>query len=299
MAQIRRLTLNLHGMHALFDNDVRGLIDTAVRADDLGIDCVSLPDHVAMGTRVDRYPYGVFPLPEDWPWFEPLTVLAAIAAATSRVSLTTSVLIAPLRPAALLAKTCATLDRISHGRFELGVGTGWQREEYEAVGVPFEDRGQRLIDALRTCRALWTGERCSVETPTVTFAEILSQPCPTREIPLWLGMAPSARARAWMAELGAGWVPMAVKPDALAPDIAAIRDAYARGGRDANTLRVRAGLPMRVGADRRPDLAATLDGLDDAGAVGVTDVEIFVSAFARSAADIDLVLREVAARRKG
>lgn len=299
MAKIRRLTLSLHGLHALFDNDVRGLIDTAVRADELGIDCVSLPDHVAMGTRVDRYPYGAFPMPEGWPWFEPLTVLAAAAAATSRVGLTTSVLIAPLRSAALLAKTCATLDQISHGRFELGVGTGWQREEFEAVGVPFEQRGQRLIDALRTCRALWSGERCSVNAPTVAFDDILSLPSPTREIPLWLGMAPSARARAWMVELGAGWVPMAVQPDALAPDIAAIRDAYARGGRDADTLRVRAGLPLRVDSSRRPDLAATLDGLDGAGAVGVTDVEIFASAFARSAADIDLVLREVAARRAG
>jgi probable F420-dependent oxidoreductase len=296
MAKLR-FTLSLHGLHALFEDGVRGLIDTAVRADELGIDAVSLPDHVAMGARVDRYPYGAFPMPEGFPWFEPLTVLAAVAAATRHIHLTTSVLIAPLRPAVLLAKICATLDQLSQGRFELGVGTGWQREEFDAVGVPFAHRNQRLIDALRACRALWSGARCSVAAPTVSFDDILSLPRPTGEIPLWLGMAPTAGARAWLAELSAGWVPMTVQPDALAADIDAIREAYAAAGRDADALRVRAGLPLRLGANRRPDLGATLDGIDRAVAVGVTDVEIFASAFTHSAAELDRVLREIAARR--
>ncbi len=291
-----RFTVSLHGLHTLFGDDIGAVLDVATRADALGIEAVSLPDHVAMGCRTDRYPYGDFPMPESFPWFEPLTVLAAVAAATSRIRLTTSVLIAPLRPPVLLAKVAATLDQVSRGRFELGVGTGWQREEYDAVGVPFEERSQRLIDELRACRALWTGERHSFESSTVDFADILSLPAPVCEIPLWLGMKPTRRVREWMAELGAGWVPMAVEPAQIADDIEAIRATYSECGRDPRSLRVRAGLPMRVGSDRRPDLDATLKGMDAAVAAGVTDIEIFLSAFAPTASTLDEVLVAVASR---
>ena len=205
-------------------------------------------------------------------------------------------MIAPLRPAVLLAKIAATLDQLSHGRFELGVGVGWQREEFDAVGVAFDSRAQRLIDSMRACRVLWSGERQSFVSPTVSFADILSLPKPSREIPLWFGMAATPTARPWMAELAAGWVPMAVDPRQLAVDIAALREAYTAAGRDAATLRVRAGLPLRVGDQRRQDLGATLDGISAAAAAGVTDVEIFVAAFVGSASDVDSVLREIATR---
>ncbi len=290
-----RFTVSLHGLHALFGDDVRAVVDVATQADELGIHAVSLPDHVAMGVRVEDYPYGDFPLPESFPWYEPLTVLAAIAAATSRIHLTTSVLIAPLRPAALLAKIGATLDCVSRGRFELGVGSGWQREEYDAVGVPFDQRKERLIDTLRACRVLWSGERRSFHSPSARFEEILSLPAPRREIPLWLGMKATPRARGWMAELGAGWVPMAVDPVRLKGDIESIREAYSASGRNPDELRVRAGLPIRLGSDRRPELAATLDAVDAAISCGVTDIEIFLSAFARSASDIDRALASIAA----
>lgn len=291
-----RFTVSLHGLHAAVGGDIRAVVEVAARADALGIHCVSLPDHVAMGPRTDLYPYGAFPLPESFPWYEPLTVLAAVAAATRRIHLTPSVLIAPLRPAVLLAKIAATLDRLSGGRFELGVGAGWQREEFDASGVSFEDRTQRLIDGLRACRVLWGGERRSFESPTVSFADILSLPAPGAPIPLWLGIKPTPRARRWMAELGAGWVPMAVDPAQLAGDIDAIREEYGRQGRDPAALRVRAGLPLRRDANRRADLAATLDGVEASRAVGVTDVEIFLGAFAPAAADIDAALQEIAAR---
>ena len=85
-----------------------------------------MPDHLAIGPNTDAYPYGKFPLPSSEPWLEPVTTLAAIAGATRRIRLATGVLIAPLRPALLLAKSLATLDVLCGGRVDLGVGLGWQ-----------------------------------------------------------------------------------------------------------------------------------------------------------------------------
>ena len=78
-----------------------------------------------------------------------------MAAVTERVRFSTKILIAPLRPAAVLAKTLATMDVLSQGRLEVGVGTGWQREEYEAAGVPWTERGRRLTDTIAACKTLW------------------------------------------------------------------------------------------------------------------------------------------------
>lgn len=292
-----RLTVSLHGLHAHYPGEPRRVIEVAQMAEACGIDCVSLPDHVVMGTRVDRYPYGPFPMPEEFPWFEPLTVLSAVAVATQRIRLTTSVLIAPLRPAVLLAKIAATLDQLSAGRLELGLGTGWQREEHAAAGVSFATRAQRLVDTVRACRALWRGERQTFASATVRFDDVLALPRPCGEIPLWFGMAATPAALSSMAECDAGWVPMAVDPGKLAAGIEALRAAYAAAGRDPAAVRVRAGLPLKLGAGRRPDLAATLDGIAAAAAVGVTDVEIFAAAFVGRAADVEPVLREVASRR--
>src|SRR5512143_374692 len=118
----------------------RSILELAQAAEAAGVDRIVVPDHVAMGTHTEEYSWGRFPVPPEAPWVEPLTVLSAIAAVTDRLRLATGILIAPLRPAALLAKTVATLDVLSNGRVDLGVGTGWQREEFDAVGRRFEDR---------------------------------------------------------------------------------------------------------------------------------------------------------------
>src|SRR4051812_14877861 len=102
----------------------------AREADKAGIDRIVVVDHVVMGPHTEAYSWGKFPTPPDSPWLEPLTCLAVIAGATSRVRLGTGILIAPLRSGAVLAKTAATLDVLSGGRLDLGVGTGWQKEEY-------------------------------------------------------------------------------------------------------------------------------------------------------------------------
>ena len=108
-------------------------------AEMVGLDGVVIGDHVVLGNRLDRYPYPPVHFAHDASWMEPLSVLAAVAAVTTRIKLTTGVLVSPLRPAVLLAKTAATVDHLSGGRLELGVGVGWQPEEFAAVGVDFAD----------------------------------------------------------------------------------------------------------------------------------------------------------------
>src|SRR5207253_3110283 len=107
--------------------DWRGLADVARQAEDAGVDRIVLSDHVVMGRNTHEYKWGRFPQPPDAPWLEPLTILAAMAAVTSSIRLATGILIAPLRPAALLAKTAATIDVLSGGRLDPRGGTGRHR----------------------------------------------------------------------------------------------------------------------------------------------------------------------------
>ena len=133
------LSVTLPSFGPIFrDNNFHQIADLAKMAEQAGVDRIMLTDHVVMGEHTDKYPYGPFPFPPETAWLEPLASLAHMAAVTSQVRFSTKILIAPLRPAAVLAKTLATMDVLSQGRLEVGVGTGWQREEYEAASVPLE-----------------------------------------------------------------------------------------------------------------------------------------------------------------
>ena len=135
------LSVTLPSFGPIFrDNNFHQIADLAKMAEQAGVDRIMLTDHVVMGKHTDKYPYGPFPFPPETAWLEPLASIAHMAAVTERVRFSTKILIAPLRPAAVLAKTLATMDVLSQGRLEVGVGTGWQREEYEAAGVPWNQR---------------------------------------------------------------------------------------------------------------------------------------------------------------
>jgi len=185
-----RLTVGLPNYGSYLGEDAwRSLLDLAVMVERTRLDGVSVVDHVVMGSNVERYPYGRFPGGPEAPWLDPLTVLAAISGVTERIELATAVLISPLRPAALLAKTAATLDVLSGGRLVLGVGTGWQEEEYRALGVDWEQRHQVFDDQLAACAALWTGESVDLDAPTLSFEGIYCRPRPARGagVPIWVG----------------------------------------------------------------------------------------------------------------
>lgn len=284
-------------MSRIYRSDLSGVVEFARIADDVGIFQLALPDHVAIGPRTDRYPYGRFPLPVDEPWLEPLTTLGAMAAVTTRVRLATGILIAPLRSPALLAKSAATLDVLSGGRLDLGVGVGWQEEEYTASGIPFDQRWRRLDDTLRACRALWNEAPARFESSTVTFEEIYSMPQPVQPggVPLWFGIAASGRGVQRMAELGAGWMPMETGPDELQAGVRRIREAVAAAGRDPAAFGVRAHLPI-VRLDGRPNLEATLAGLPALADAGATVASIPLGAFVAGPDRVRTFL-ETAARR--
>jgi len=248
-----------------------------------------LPDHVVMGRRTDRYPFGTFPYPPEEPWPEPLVVLAAMAGVTTRVRLSTGILIAPLRPAVLLAKTAATLDVLSGGRLDLGVGSGWQREEFWASGIEWADREQRLDDTVAACRVLWRDAPASFTSPTVSFADIWCRPAPLQPggIPVWFGGGATARVARRIATLGDGWLPMAGMPvDELASGIALVVEECERTGRDRGEIGVRAGLAGVKGPDGRPDVERTLDGAAGLVELGVTGVSIALGRFVRAADDV-------------
>ena len=242
----------MYGAHDYFDGDPNGFLELARMADRAGVHQLTFTDHVIMSENTDKYPFGPFPVAPDYPWFEPLTMLAAIAAVTERVRLATAVLIAPLRPAPLLAKAVATLDRLSGGRVDLGVGTGWQREEYDACGLAFERRAERLADQLRAVRALWSEAPASLRTETVSFERLYSLPFPRQpRVPIWFGVKPTEENARLIAEFGDGWAPIQTRVEFIREGVSTIRRAFERAKRDPAELGVRAvAQPMRDAAGR-------------------------------------------------
>lgn len=277
------------------------LVEAARIADEAGVDQLLLTDHLAIGPRTDRYPYGRFPFGPEEPWPEPLTVLAALAAVTRRVRLGTGILIAPLRPALLLAKTVATLDVLCGGRLDLGLGIGWQPEEFEAAGVPFRGRGARMDDTVRACRALWADAPASFRSTTVSFDALWCLPRPVQPAgpPLWLGGALGERNLARLVEYGAGWMPIGA-PDALADDVARLHEALRSAGRDPAAIAVRATPTPAAGPDGRPDLERTLAELPRLHERGASHASFALAAWARRPEDVPGVLERLGrAAREG
>jgi probable F420-dependent oxidoreductase len=228
-----------------------------------------------------------------------LIVLAAVAAATERIRLATGVLIAPLRPAALLAKQAATLDVLSRGRLDLGVGTGWQREEYDASGLDFERRGQSLSDTLAACKALWRDTPAAIDTPTLAFHDIYCEPKPLQPggVPLWIGGALHARNLDRMVRWGDAWIPiMGATLDEIAGGKRRIEAAWTDAGRDPAALQVQAPLRIERGDDGRPDLARSMATVPDLLAAGATDVQVTLRAFTVDPAEAPAVCAEIVHR---
>jgi probable F420-dependent oxidoreductase len=267
-----RIVLILNRMRSLFRGDVSLFLDAARAAEQAGIDDIMMVDRIVIGPRWDSYPFGRVPYSEG-EWFpEPLTMLAAIATATSTVRIGTGVVIAVARPAVILAKTAATLDRISAGRLDLGVGSGWQAEELEACGVPIPKRMQRLEDTIGACRALWTGQRVSFASSTVAFKDVMSLPTPQQErLPVWFGGPPTSAVMERIAKLGDGWIPIGnVPPSEIERGTALLSAAYRAVGRDPATAQVRAPAPIVRGPTGSVDVGTTIDStialLRDTGA---------------------------------
>lgn len=279
----------------------RALIDLAVQVEDAGLDGVSTVDHVVMGGDLSAYPYGGFPGDSSADWLDPLTVLSAVAGATSRIQLHTGILIAPLRPPALLAKMVATLDVLSGGRVVLGVGTGWQRAEYDAVGVDWATRGQFFDDQLAALRALWADGATDLTSETVTLTDVHCYPKPVRAegVPLWIGGKLTPRNLNRIVRWGDGWIPAPTDgPGAVAEGVATLRSALEEAGRDPASVRVRASLRPVKNDNGVLDVEASVRGAIRLLDAGGTDLIAQLSMFCPDVADAPAFLRELADAEK-
>jgi probable F420-dependent oxidoreductase len=192
-----------------------------------------------------RYPYsadGRSPFHEDVVQPDPLIWLSWVASATQRIRLATGILILPLRNPVVLAKQVASLDRLSGGRLMLGIGVGWVREEAEAVGARFEDRGRRCDEAVEAMRALWREPVSSYSGESVRFDGVVSRPKPMREqgVPIVVGGHSQAAARR-AGRLGDGFYPLGVFGDALDDLLGVMRESAREHGRDADAIEVTTG----------------------------------------------------------
>jgi probable F420-dependent oxidoreductase len=205
-------------------------------AESVGVESVWAVEHVVVADAYEpRYPYspdgrmpsgpGVVPMPD------PLELLAFAAAVTTRINLGTAVVVAPLHSPAVLAKRAATLDRLSEGRFRLGLGIGWQVEEYAAVGAAFDHRGDRLEDGIAAMRALWAEAPASYQGAFTAFERVHLAPRPVADaIPVVLG-GNSAPAIERAGRVADGWFPYTISPEEFAAGVAAVRTAAREAGR--------------------------------------------------------------------
>ena len=229
-----------------FDADpgVDGCLAIAVEADRLGFDSVWVHDHVVMPSDVaSTYLYnstGASPFRVDQHIYDPLAVMAAIGARTTRVRIGTSVLIVPYRNPVVLAKTLSTIDRISHGRVILGIGVGWMAEEFAALGIgdQYASRGSVTDEYMAVCIDLWTQARpSSFHGRWVDYDRVGALPLPVQRphIPIWVGgKTPAALRR--VARYGQGYHSVGSSPEELAAEVAAVHAEMAAAGRDPAEL---------------------------------------------------------------
>src|SRR5215471_8907252 len=173
------MRLGLYLTSMLPDCSLRDLVEAGRIAEELGFDDLCLGEHVVAADAAPpwaaRAPH---PATERFP--EPLSVFAGLAMVTQRARLVTCILIAPLRPAALLAKTAATVHALSNGRLVLGASVSWMQAEYAALGVPYRERGARMDDLVGACQALWSASPAAFHSRSVNFEDMYCEPRPAR-----------------------------------------------------------------------------------------------------------------------
>jgi len=274
------------------------LLEVARLAEAAGVPDMGLSEHVLMAYNSASYPFGRYPHTTDEPFPEPMVTLSALAAITQHIRLISTIVIAPLRPAALLAKQAATLHALSNARFVLGVSTSWHREEYAALGVPFETRGARLDDTLGACRALWASAPASFTSKSVSFADMYCVPRPddAEAIPVWVGGALSPRIVQRVARFGQGWMPFIgtePKPlEMIARGADQMRAAMHAQGRNGDALEVSALLMPR---DRSLDQCLDED-VPAFRQAGVTHVRVQLSSFVARFDEIEPFLERLMLR---
>ena len=239
-------------------------------AEQAGFESLWTVEHVLVPAGYEStYPYsktGKMPGGEELDIPDPLIWLAYIAAATTTIKLGTGILILPQRSPGVAAKEIATLDKLSGGRVLLGVGAGWLEEEFKALGVPFERRGQRLDSNIATLRALWADGTATVHDEFTDIVEAISLPKPPNgSVPIHIGGHSDPAARR-AGRLGDGFFPGKGSHDDLVRLFDVMRRAAEEAGRDADAVE----LTVSGGGLFKPDWEDELAWLHDHNVSRVT-----------------------------
>ena len=220
-------------------------------AEDHGFDSIWVSDHVITprGLR-SKYPYnatGEYRVPPEWDFMEPLTTLAVVAGTTEQVQLGTTVLVLPMRNPVVHAKIVSTIHALSNGRMILGVGAGWKREEFEALGADFDNRGKVFDEYLQIVRGLWEEEDLRFQGDTYSGSGLGFNPRPQPgSLPIWIGGHHRAALRR-VATWGDGWHAVGVALDEIPQKWQHIKEMSVKNGRDPEKLELSVRTGFRAG----------------------------------------------------
>jgi probable F420-dependent oxidoreductase len=235
----------------------------ALAAEAAGFESLWTVEHVVVPSGYQStYPYsptGKMPGPEESAIPDPLIWLSYLAGVTSTIKLATGILILPQRNPVVLAKECATLDSMSGGRLMLGVGVGWLEEEFDAIGVPFKERGRRTDDNVAAMRALWTQDKATHHSEFTNFDDCILSPRPAQgTIPIHVGGHTEAAARR-AGRLGDGFFPGRGDRDEQAKMFDVVRTTAKEHGRDPDAIELSSGGNGALGDGALDEVKALAD----------------------------------------
>ncbi len=232
----------------------------AQAAEAAGFESLWTVEHVVVPADYESpYPYnatGKMPGDDDSPIPDPLIWLTYIAAATHTINLATGILILPQRNPVVLAKELATLDFMSNGRMLLGTGVGWMKEEFDAIGVSFGDRGKRNDEHVEAMRALWSTDKASYHGTFVNFDNCILRPQPvTGTIPIHIGGSTDIAAKR-AGRLGDGFFPAGGSHEELARLITIMRESAIEHGRNPDNIEITTGGNGAIGPNAQDEISA-------------------------------------------
>jgi probable F420-dependent oxidoreductase len=249
-----------------------GVNNMAIRLEELGFSSLWVSDHILMPEIIKAdYPFakdGKATWNTNIPWYDSLILLAMAAAVTKKIKLGTAIIVLPLRHPVIFAKQTATIDELSKGRLELGIGAGWLSDEFDALNVDFKTRGKRFEDWIKISRNCWTGAPKSFRSEHYNLPEgFLTLPKPYRkDIPFFIG-GHSKYALKRAATLGNGWLPqqsaLSIEPSKLIEPIELMRKEAISARKDPKKLKIV--LRINQSANSTKIISDNLNSLNDVG----------------------------------